>query len=114
VPVLQKLKRIKKGEVVESEESRGDYLLLIREILKHVVKHPDAKDTADGIHKFWLSSKTVRQSSDKVREVLEYLVEKKGWLTKKVSGASVTLYGLNKDRVPEVESFLQQRSGTDD
>ena len=40
---------------MESEESRGDYLMLIREILKHVVKHPDAKDTANGIHKFWLS-----------------------------------------------------------
>ena len=99
---------IKKGEAVESEESRGDYLLLIREILKHVVKHPDAKDTAEGIHKFWLSSKAVHQSSDKVQEVLEYLVDKKGWLTRKVSGASVTLYGLNKDRVHEVESFLQQ------
>jgi len=99
---------IKKGEIVESGESAGDYVLLIREILGHVVKHPDAKDTTEGIHKFWLSSKTVHQSSDKVREVLEYLVEKKGWLTKKVSGASVTLYGLNKDRVHEVESFLQR------
>jgi hypothetical protein len=82
VPVLQKLTGIKKGEVVESEESRGDYLLLIREILKHVVKHPDAKDTADGIHKFWLSSKTVHQSSDKVREVLD-IGREKGWLTKR-------------------------------
>ena len=108
MPVLQHLMGIKKGEAVESEESRGDYLLLIREILKHVVKHPDAKDTAEGIHKFWLSSKAAHQSSDKVREVLEYLVDKKGWLTRKVSGASVTLYGLNKDRVHEVESFLQQ------
>ena len=99
---------------MENDESRGEHALLIREILQHVVKHPDAKDTAEGIHKFWLSSKAAHQSSDKVREVLEYLVEKKRWLTKKVSGASVTLYGLNKDRVHEVESFLQQRSGTDD
>jgi hypothetical protein len=110
VPVLHALTDITKGDVVENDESRGEYILLIREILQHVVKHPDAKDTAEGIHKFWLSSKTVHQSSDKVREVLEYLVETKGWLTKKVSGASVTLYGLNKDRVYEVESYLQQAS----
>ena len=97
---------------MENDESRGEHRLLIREILQHVVKHPDAKDTAEGIHKFWLSSKTVHQSRDKVREVLEYLVERKGWLTKKVSGAAVTLYGLNKDRVHEVEGFLQQ-SGND-
>ena len=108
MPVLQHLTDIKKGDVVENDESRGEHILLIREILQHVVKHPDAKDTAEGIHRFWLSSRTVHQSSDKVREVLEYLVEKKGWLTKKVSGASVTLYGLNKDRVHEVESYLQQ------
>ena len=108
MPVLHALTDITKGDVVENDESRGEYILLIREILQHVVKHPDAKDTTDGIHKFWLSSKAAHQSSDKVREVLEYLVEKKGWLTRKVSGASMTLYGLNKDRVHEVESFLQQ------
>ena len=98
---------------MESDESRGEHSLLIREILQHVVRHPDAKDTAEGIHKFWLSRNTAHHSRDKVREVLEYLVEKKDWLTKKVSGAAVILYGLNKDRVHEVESFLQQ-SGNDD
>jgi len=103
----------KKGDVVESDESRGEHSLLIREILQHVVRHPDAKDTAEGIHKFWLSRNTAHHSRDKVREVLEYLVEKKDWLTKKVSGAAVILYGLNKDRVHEVEGFLQQ-SGNDD
>jgi hypothetical protein len=101
-----------KGDVVESDESR-EYLLMMREILQHVVKHPDAKDTAEGIHKFWLSSKTVHQSRDKVQQALEYLVEEKDWLTKKVSGAAVTLYGLNKDRMQEVEGFLQQ-CGNDD
>lgn len=113
MPVLQHLTDITKGDVVENDESRGEHMLLIREILQHVVKHPDAKDTAEGIHKFWLSSKTVHQSGDIVREVLDYLVEKRSWLTKKVSGASVTLYGLNKDRVHEVESYLQQ-AGKDD
>jgi hypothetical protein len=98
---------------VESDESRGEHSLLIREILQHVVKHPDAKDTAEGIHKFWLSPNTAHHSREKVREALEQLVEKKDWLTKKVSGAAVILYGLNKDRVHEVENFLQQ-SGKDD
>jgi hypothetical protein len=102
----------KKGDVVASDESRGEPSLLIREILQHVVKHPDAKDTAEGIHKFWLSRNTAHHSREKVREALEHLVEKKGWLTKKVSGA-VVLYGLNKDRMREVESFLQQ-AGKDD
>lgn len=98
---------------MENDESRRERLLLIREILEHVVKHPDAKDTAEGIYNFWLSRQNAHQTRDKVREALEYLVEKKGWLTKKVSGASVALYGLNQDRMREVENFLQQ-SGNDD
>jgi hypothetical protein len=114
VPVLhQPSVTITKGDLVENDESRGEELLLIREILEHVVRYPDAKDTAEGIHNFWLSRQTAHQSRDKVREALEYLVEKKGWLTKKVSGAAVTLYGPNKDRAHEVESFLQA-SGNDD
>jgi hypothetical protein len=104
---------ITKGDLVENDESHGEQLLLVREILQHFAKHPDAKDTAEGIHNFWLSRQAAHQSRNKVREALEYLVEKKGWLTKKVSGAVVTLYGLNKDRAHEVESFLQ-RSASDD
>ena len=113
VPLLHPLTTITKGDLVEDDESRGEQLRLIREILEHVAKHPDAKDTAEGIHNFWLSRQTAQQSRDKVREALKYLVEKKGWLTKKVSGAAVTLYGLNKDRAHEVESFLEP-SGSDD
>ena len=113
VPLLHPLTTITKGDLVEDDESRGEQLRLIREILEHVAKHPDAKDTAEGIHNFWLSRQTAHQSRDKVREALKYLVEKKGWLTKKVSGAAVTLYGLNKDRAHEVESFLEP-SGSDD
>ena len=53
----------------------------IGEIFAHVVKHAYANFTLDGVHKFWLPD-----SSDKVREVLEFLAEKKGWRTKKAVG----------------------------
>jgi hypothetical protein len=98
---------------VESDESRREYDLMIREILKHVVQHPDAKDTAEGIHKFWLSPRVHHQSAERLREALEFLVEKKSWLTRKVSGASVTLYGLNKARMRDVENFLQHAGDND-
>jgi hypothetical protein len=94
---------------VRNDESSDEFSLLIREILTYVVKHPDAKDTVDGIHKFWLSSKTVHQSRNKIREVLEFLAEERGWLTKKVTGASVTLYGLNKDRFNEIQNFVRDQ-----
>ena len=92
---------------MQSVESSDDSSLLIRDILIHVVKHPDAKDTVVGIHQFWLSAQSAHQSCDKVREALEYLSEQKRWLTKKNTGAAVTLYGLDKDHVDEIQDFLR-------
>jgi len=91
---------------VQSDESSDDSSLLIRDILIHVVNHPDAKDTVVGIHKFWLSAHSAHQSGNKVRDALEYLAEQKRWLTKKSAGAALTLYGLDKDRLDEVKKFL--------
>jgi hypothetical protein len=81
--------------------------LLIRDILIHLIQHQDAKDTAEGIHKFWLSAQTAHQSRDKVREALKYLSEEKRWLTQKSAGAAVTLYGLDKAYVDEIQDFLR-------
>jgi hypothetical protein len=94
---------------VQSDESSDDSALLIRDILIHVIKHPEAKDTAEGIHKFWLSAQTAHQSRDKVREALKYLSEQKHWLTQKNAGAAVTLYGLDKDHIDEIKEFLRAR-----
>lgn len=91
---------------MQNDESSDESSLLIREILAYVVKHPDAKDTVDGIHKFWLSAQTAHQSRGKVREALEFLSEQKRWLTKKNAGGAVTLYSLDKDRVDEIQDFL--------
>ena len=91
---------------MNSDASHDESSLLIREILIHVVEHPDAKDTLDGIHKFWLSARTAQQSRSNVADALEYLSENKHWLTKKTAGAAVTLFGVNKDRTDEIREFL--------
>jgi hypothetical protein len=91
---------------LNSDASHDESSLLIREILIHVVRHPDAKDTLDGIHKFWLSARTAQQSRNKVHDALEYLSEQKHWLTKKTAGTAVTLFGVNKDRADEIREFL--------
>ncbi|HEX6767839.1 MAG TPA: hypothetical protein VF208_00710 [Candidatus Binatia bacterium] len=97
----------KEGGAVQSDESSDDGALLIREILSHLVKHPDAKDTVDGIHKFWLSAKIAHLSIDKVNEALEFLADEKGWLNKKAVGSAAILYGINKVRVEEIQKFLR-------
>jgi hypothetical protein len=98
---------------MEAEGPRSACSSLIRRILLYVVENPDAKDTLDGINEFWLSGRRVHHGKNKVRAVLEFLVESKGWLTKSKAGASVTLYGLNKDRLSEIKSFLEQAGECD-
>jgi hypothetical protein len=91
---------------VTRDEPGEDRATLIREILDYVLRHPDAKDTPNGIHRFWLSSYTAHQSPERVREALDYLADEKGWLIKKVSGSSVALYGLDKRYSLAVREFL--------
>jgi len=91
-----------------AEGSRSACSSLIRGILLYVVENPDAKDTLDGIDEFWLSQAGVQHGKSNVRDALEFLAETKHWLSKNKAGASVTLYGLNKDRLSEIKTFLKQ------
>jgi hypothetical protein len=88
--------------------SRGGCSPLVRGILQYVVKHPDAKDTLDGINEFWLSGGRVDHGKSEVRDALEFLSETKHWLVKSKAGAAVTLYALNKPRLAEIQEFLQR------
>jgi hypothetical protein len=90
-----------------AEGSRSACSSLIRRILLYVVENPDAKDTLDGIDEFWLSHKDAHHGKSKVRDALEFLAETKHWLIKNRASAAVTLYGLNKDRLDEIENFLR-------
>ena len=69
-----------------------------------------ANSVVDGIHKFWLTDKTAHPSSHKLEQVLDFLAENRGWLTRKAVSSRVTLYGVNKDRIHEIRNFLGDSS----
>jgi hypothetical protein len=77
-----------------------------RGILQYLVEHPDAKDTIEGILKWWLPDSRVWKRGE-VQEALDLLTSK-GWLTKRGTVPSRKIYGINKDRLPEITRFLQQ------
>jgi response regulator of citrate/malate metabolism len=77
-----------------------------RGILQYLVEHPDAKDTLEGIHKWWLSEGQSNWSRDKVQKALDGLTSK-GWLTKRGTKPSKQIYGINSDRLEEIKSCLQ-------
>ena len=90
--------------------SHGQPRTVIRGILLHLAKHPDAKDTFEGIFKFWLPKGAANQKRNKVREALDFLVFTKGWLTERKASTSEALYGLNKDHLEEIRDFLRESS----
>ena len=78
-------------------------------ILGYLCSHPDAKDTAEGIGRWWLRGEGIDADTDVVRGSLAYLV-KRGWLMATGNSAGLILYGLNKDRQYALRQFLKNQS----
>jgi len=83
---------------------------VIRGILQYLVEHPDAKDTDEGILKWWLPDGH-RWGKKEVQAALD-LLSSKEWLTKRGAAPAREFYGMNKDRLQEIRSFLQQSSSS--
>lgn len=78
-------------------------------ILGYLCSHPDAKDTAEGVEKWWLNGQEVYVDARVVRGSLDYLV-RLGWLVSSERQGSGTVFWLNGDRRNKLRQFLQGRS----
>lgn len=75
-------------------------------ILGYLCSHPEAKDTAEGVRRWWLLAEGIEADRDRVRVALDYLVTW-GWLLRTTSYSGLAVYGLNKERLPSLQWFLQ-------
>jgi hypothetical protein len=78
---------------------------VIRAILAYCVEHPDAKDTVEGILTWWFPVAEVSWSMEEVRTALEFLTTR-GWITSRTIRKSEQIYGVSKERLPEIKDFL--------
>ncbi|HSS22533.1 MAG TPA: hypothetical protein VLL54_20850 [Pyrinomonadaceae bacterium] len=92
------------GITTESEELWRDVVTI--EILRYVIAHPSAKDTVNGIEKWWLSKNLGGEGKRKIAESLNLLVVK-GWLIARCSPQSETIYSLNENKLLEINAFLK-------
>jgi hypothetical protein len=92
--------------MTQNETARDD---LITELLRYVVAHPNAKDTIDGIEKWWLPKSTKREGKRRLEEALNLLAAK-GWLNARSSPQSETIYSLNENNLEEINAFLNENS----
>lgn len=79
---------------------------VIRGILRYVAEHPDAKDTVEGIVKWWRLGDEVEWAENPVQEALDILISK-GWLVKRDIAPLKSVYGVNKDHLGAIKNFLR-------
>jgi hypothetical protein len=75
-------------------------------ILGYLHSHPDAKDTVDGVEKWWLNDMEIRIHARTVQCSLDQLV-KSGWLVSYQRQGTSVVYGLNRTRREKLRKFLE-------
>ena len=85
--------------------------MVVQDILQYLMAHPDAKDTLQGIFRWWLPGNWIERESREVQDALEVLVAR-GWLTQRQVTSSQIVYGLNKERMGAIQDFLRELGGT--
>lgn len=76
---------------------------ICHEILSYLVEHPDARDTIDGIIKWWLLRQKIVHQSAKVKEAIEKLFDK-GLIMKSENIHSY--YQLNHEEYEKIKSLV--------
>ncbi len=77
---------------------------LSHSILEYLVRHPDAKDTAEGVLNWWIATVPDGCDESTVAAALEGLVSRQ-WLTRR-QGSAGSIYSLNHARLNEIRRFL--------
>ena len=99
--------RDKKDNSLNDKDQAESFEHVIREILQYLVDHPDAKDTPEGIHRWWLPERHSNWGRDDVQAALVLLTSKR-WLMKRRTVPSKEFYGINRDRLEAIQNFLRQ------
>ena len=95
---------MEKPKQFSDKDSSGKIDKVIREILHYCMHYPDAKDTPEGILKWWLEEGQGEWSKEDVQKALDVLTAK-GWLTTRATAPAKGIYGLNRDHLEEIKIF---------
>jgi hypothetical protein len=87
----------------ESYASTASITLMV---LQYLMSNPGAKDTLEGIRKWWIATRRQEPRSDELQAVLEELMQK-GWVVRFKPRGSKHVYGLNKDRLQEIQEVFR-------
>ena len=75
-------------------------------VLQYLMSNPRAKDTLEGIRKWWIATRRQEPRVDELQTVLDELMQK-GWVVRFKPRGSKYVYGLNKDRLQEIQEVFR-------
>jgi hypothetical protein len=80
---------------------------LKRSILDYLVRHPDAKDTQEGVLNWWIARAHSGDCDEQnLVKALEELVAR-DWIAKRDTSTQ-SIYSLNRARLEDIKRFLEQ------
>jgi hypothetical protein len=80
-----------------------------REILRYLLRHPEAQDTLEGISEWWLLEETIIRKYAEVEAALTNLVDQGFVLEKRVVNLG-TLYCLNRIKTDQIKKLVREES----
>ena len=84
---------------------KRDISEIAREILRYFVVHPAAKDTLEGIARWWLERERIERTVEEVAESLHLLLAC-GFIIEKEGRAARLYYQMNPAKRKEIAEFL--------
>jgi len=93
---------------VKDKGSFGLPVEVIRWVLEYLISNPEAKDTAEGILKWWIPMGHPKPGYEDIEKILDFLVLK-GWLTVRAVTQQEQIYGLNQKFIDQIKRYLNDR-----
>ena len=91
---------------MKNEGSLRQRRAVIQAVLLYLIKNPDAKDTIEGVRKWWLPGGSREQRQEELEKTLGFLVSK-NWLTTRTTPQKKNIYGLNTNFLEQIKIYLK-------
>ncbi len=80
---------------------------IARRLLSYLLRHPEARDTIEGMTRWWLLEEEIHERLIDVSQGLSSLV-KEGLVLEERRGTSLPLYRLNPDKKGEIKTLVER------
>jgi hypothetical protein len=92
---------------VRDPPGSGSFRAVVIGVLEYLVQHPEAKDTLEGIVRWWRPAAGGAWTPEDVKAALAFL-SARSWVTVRNVGNGATLYGARTERLAEMKAFLAE------